>query len=60
MIVFLLIFFSTRASVNVSFVNSSCENQVLNFVNVYNMRLPYVVGIDFWQYKVDLDVVQVR
>jgi len=28
----------------------------LYIVNVQDLRLPYVVSIDFWQYKVEVEV----
>jgi len=29
--------------------------RILFFVNVQDLRLPYVVSIDFWQYKVEVE-----
>ena len=33
-----------------------CHQIICYIVNVQDLRLPYVVSIDFWQYKVKVEV----
>ena len=53
--------FATDETVQIIYLPGGQRNvtshiKLLYLINVQDLRLPYVVSIDFWQYKVEVEV----